>query len=332
MSNTEDPDDMAVSVPPSSEVPSRPDLYYRSMISEANSSANTPLVGKIDYRTEHLRQNGIRFLDGLDSAPDDIKKLIDEMHEDRASPGPSAKTVQQDEQLHYVRKARPSEAVVEDYFLNRFFPNYEWSHSLWRVAREPMAQGHVPNNKDCPVNVSNPKPGLLYGYKKDRAFPQHQDLVERIGEEMRANDSDLAYPFLVIEFEAEGTLWAAENQCIGGSATCVNIAENLNRRLEQCRSVIVDPINSAVFGVAIRCTQAELFVSWMRNDGVYVMAEIGHFYLTHPERYIRFYKLIHNIIDWGKGKRLEGIRKALDSLQAESRRRPAKRVKSTRAG
>ncbi|EJT79335.1 hypothetical protein GGTG_04420 [Gaeumannomyces tritici R3-111a-1] len=45
----------------------------------------------------------------------------------------------------------------------------------------------------------------------------------------------LAFPFLAIEFKCTGpsgsNLWVAENQCLGASASCVNIAERLSRQL-----------------------------------------------------------------------------------------------------
>ena len=50
---------------------------------------------------------------------------------------------------------------------------------------------------------------------------------------MVANTQGLVYPFFVIEFKADGpggsgSMWVATNQCLGGSASCVKIAERLN--------------------------------------------------------------------------------------------------------
>ena len=44
------------------------------------------------------------------------------------------------------------------------------------------------------------------------------------------------------------------------------------------------------------------------------MQKVKSFLLQEPEQYVEFRKHIRNIIDWGKDKRLEEIRKSLDSL------------------
>ena len=73
---------------------------------------------------------------------------------------------------------------------------------------------------------------------------------------MVANSQGLVYPFLAVEFKADGpsgsgSMWVATNQCLGGSASCVNIAEGLNRQLRQCKSDKVQPIGSTAFSIAM---------------------------------------------------------------------------------
>jgi hypothetical protein len=53
----------------------------------------------------------------------------------------------------------------------------------------------------------------------------------------------------------------ATNQCLGGSASYVNIAERLNRRLKQCKSDEVRPIDSAALSIAMNGTEARLYIS-----------------------------------------------------------------------
>ena len=81
--------------------------------------------------------------------------------------------------------------------------------------------------------VSKPVPDLLYGYKYDRAFAQQQTQLLAMGDEMGANSLGLIFPFFLVEFKGDcaantGSLWVATNQCLGGSASCVKIAERLN--------------------------------------------------------------------------------------------------------
>ena len=83
---------------------------------------------------------------------------------------------------------------------------------------------------------------------------------------MVANTQDLIYPFFVIEFKADGlrgfgSIWVATNQCLGGSTSCVNITERLNRQLRQYKNKEVRPIDSTVFSITINGTEARLYVS-----------------------------------------------------------------------
>lgn len=84
------------------------------------------------------------------------------------------------------------------------------------------------------LKVSVPYPNMLYGYNRLEAFAQQQQTQLRfMGNEIIVNTQNLVYPFFVIEFKADGpggsgSLWVATNQCLGGSASCVNIAERLN--------------------------------------------------------------------------------------------------------
>ncbi|WAO86968.1 Hypothetical protein NCS54_00426000 [Fusarium falciforme] len=314
MKNTGDPNDLAFSMPSSTWNPSRT-LGDRSSIT--GTDLTTKKVEHPDYLKVHLAGNGIHF--SL-SIPDRIDGLVKTMGQARHSPGPSEDQVLGDEDLEILKTAR-LEVLVEEYFLDYVFPKFRSPNPLERIPRAEMYKDHVPNREDYKHDVCLPKPDALFGYRKDNAFLQQEDLVGTISGEMTANSQGLRYPFLVVEFKGDGGHWVgARNQCMGGSATCVKIAENLNRRLKQCTSAAtVDPIDSAVFSIAIRCTEARLFVSWSQDDQNYFMAEIDSFLLHRPKDYIEFYKYVHNIVDWGRGERLKRIRESLDLLQEEKR-------------
>ena len=129
------------------------------------------------------------------------------------------------------------------------------------------------------------------------------------------------YPFFVIEFKGNGgDLWVAINQCLGGSASCVNIAERLNRQLKACKSSKVKPIDSTAFSIAMNGTEARLYVSWKHSDLDYYMQKVDSFLLQKPQDYIEFRKYVRNILDWGKDNRLKEIRESLDTLLEESRK------------
>ncbi|KAK3371884.1 hypothetical protein B0H63DRAFT_281890 [Podospora didyma] len=142
---------------------------------------------------------------------------------------------------------------------------------------------------------------MIYGYN-DEGFPQQRAQLISMGTEMEANNEGLLYPFFVIEFKGDGpsgsgSLWVATNQCLGGSTSCINIAERLNHQPRKCESENIKPINSAAFSVAMSGTEARLYISWRHNELDYYMANIENFLLQRPEHYIEFRKYVLNIID-----------------------------------
>jgi hypothetical protein len=93
----------------------------------------------------------------------------------------------------------------------------------------------------------------------------------------------LIYPFFVIEFKGDGPLWVATNQCLGGSASCVNVAERLNCQLRHCKSDKIRPIDSAAFSIAMNGTEARLYISWKHNELDYYIQKIDSFLLQKPK-------------------------------------------------
>jgi hypothetical protein len=153
-----------------------------------------------------------------------------------------------------------------------------------------------------------------------------------MGNEPFANNMGMVYPFFVIEIKADGlssknTLWAATNQCLGGSTSCINIVERLNHHLRNCMRVAIQPINSAAFSIAMSGTEARLYISWKDEEG-YKMASVDNFLLHDPEQYLKFRNYVLNTIDWGRDKRLSEIRDCLDNLLEENRLRTSEAVKA----
>ncbi|KAJ4230986.1 hypothetical protein NW759_002968 [Fusarium solani] len=291
------------------------------------SSSKRSLVEEPTYRDYNLVRNNIYYDHSYDPTPTPITELLDRMRQGRDSPGPSADEIQRDARLEDLSRGA-SEARVENYFLVHVFPDPEPFDHVTRTGKRKMAQGHVPST-DSEHRVSIPIPDVLYGYTMQNAFPQQ---LRTLKKGIEANNDGLLYPFLLVEFKGEsGSLWVATNQCLGGSATCVNITEELNVELRQCTSVPTQPIDSAAFSIAIRNTEARLYVSWKQDEREYHMADVGSYLLHDPEQSVKFRKIVHNILDWGRGKRLEGIRKSLDCLkeEKESQEKSSAEAKST---
>lgn len=154
-----------------------------------------------------------------------------------------------------------------------------------------------------------------------------------MGTEIVANSQDLIYPFFSIEFKGDGpsgdgSLWVATNQCLGGSASCVNIADRLNHQLRECNNEEVKSIDSVAFSIAMNGTEARLYISWKHDEVNYYMRSVKSFLLQEPEHYVTFRKYVRNIIDWGQGERLKQIRDSLDILLEKARNTASQQAKS----
>jgi hypothetical protein len=283
------------------------------------------------YRDMNLAANNIYMRSSREQFPEHIVDLIDYVRQDRDSPGPSPDKVWQDRALEELGMGS-AEPDVEKYFQTRIFPDCDPGDILKRSDRQPMAKHTVPST-GSKLKVSNPVPDMLYGYNRQNAFPHQQAQLISMGTEMVANNQGLLYPFFAIEFKGDGpsgsgSLWVATNQCLGGSASCVNIAERLNHQLRHCKSNKVERVSSAAFSLAMSGTEARLYISWRQNELDTYMANVDSFLLQKPKDYREFRKHVLNIVGWGKDKRLNEIRDSLDTLLEESRKRASEAAKS----
>ncbi|KAK3682815.1 hypothetical protein B0T22DRAFT_294968 [Podospora appendiculata] len=323
-------------------VPSLPaSIASRSAPVDADLGASTPseisrrssaksLVEDPFYRVLNLSTNGIHLRDINEEYPDQIADLVRDVGKERSSPGPSPDEVRNDAALHKL-ETNGGEPDVEEYFRNHVYPYSEPTGALQRSDRQPISKHAVPAT-GSKFRVSNPIPDMLYGYSRN-AFSQQNAQLASMGVEPVANNQGLIYPFFIVEFKGDGpagagSLWVATNQCLGGSASCVNVTERLNRQLRHGKNDMVRPINSAVFSVAMTGTEARLYISWKHNDLEYHTRKVRGFLLQDPDHYIEFRKHVSNILDWGKDKRLDDIRQALDHLQKESKKTTSQAAKA----
>ncbi|TVY85513.1 hypothetical protein LSUE1_G004890 [Lachnellula suecica] len=293
-----------------------------SEVSSVSTGGRKSLVDDPFYRDNNLAENNIFIRDFFEELPEGIAILVD-----RIRKGRDASVIRQDERLHDLEMGA-AEAAVENYFKATVFPDPGPSDCLKRIDKIPMAKNAAPN-VGSKLKVSNPMPDMLYGYNRQGAFSEHQVQLRFMGNEMTANSQGLLCPFFVIEFKADGpggsgSMWVATNQCLGGSASCVNIVERLNLQLRQCNK---RPLNSAAFSIAMNGTEARLYVSWKHEELKYYARKVDSFLLQRPKDYVEFNHHVLNIIDWGKDERLKDIQRALDSLQ-ENRRVLSEQAKS----
>ncbi|KAI0100092.1 hypothetical protein GGR51DRAFT_533798 [Nemania sp. FL0031] len=298
--------------------------------STSTRSSEKSLVEHPLYRSLHLATNNIYLRPLAAKLPDHITALVDDMGNGRDSPEPTLDEVLRDPDFIDLELEGAGESAVESYFVSRMFPRPSGSEPLRQSNRQQIAERTVPCT-NSQYRVSTPVPDILYGYKPSIEFPRRQSLLPP--NEGRANDAGLLYPFLLIELKGDGpsgcgSLWVATNQCLGGSVSCVNIAEGLNERLESLHGNNARSINSAIFSVAMNGTEARLYVSWKHDKPDFYMRAVDSFSLASPKGYLLFRRYIRNIIDWGKDKRLREIQESVDSLMEGQRDKSPSVVKS----
>lgn len=292
------------------------------------SGRKTALVETHGYRDFNLAQNGIYMRSSRENPPEHIATLIKHTRKVRQSPGPSTDEVWQDTALEALGDGA-TEAQVEKYFSTRVFPDYDPTDVLVRAERQSMFKHVTPTQRSTHHEISTPAPDLLYGYRNRVAFPQQQLQLSSMESQLWANSQCLIYPFFAIEFKGDGgSMQGAANQCLGGSASCVNLLERLNRKLLNCQSDTVRPIDSTTFSIAMDGTQAHLYITWKHNEQDFYMQEYESFLLQKPEQFLEFRKHVRNIIDWGKDTRLKKIQGSLDALLEESRKKASQAAKS----
>jgi hypothetical protein len=251
---------------------SRTESIAPSDITGASSSGRTSgrsLVKDSMYRDMNLTANHVYMRHPCDPLPESVTSLVNFVRQDRESPGPSLEDISQDRDLCDLSMGT-AEPEVEKYFHAHFFPDPKSSDILKRSDRQSMAKHTVPS-MGSKLKVSTPVPDVIYGYNRQNAFPQQQAQMISMGTDMVANNQGLLYLFFAVEFKVNspsvsGSMWVATNQRLGCSASCVNIAERLNRQLGQCKSDTIHSIDSSAFSIAMDGTEARLYVSWNHDE------------------------------------------------------------------
>jgi hypothetical protein len=289
-------------------------------------AGKNPVEGPL-YRATNLSANGISLRYLCDSLPRHVARLVEHIRLNRGSPEPFIDEFEQEMELRSLSMGAAAPQVA-NYFCGRLFPNPESTGILNRSDRQPVTKHAVPDT-GSDFKVSTPIPDMLYGYNRQAAFlPHHHDQLSEMGLEMAANTTDLICPFLVVNFYGDGpfgsgSMWATTNECLGGSASCLNLAERLNDRLRECEVGETGVIDNFAFSIAMNGLVAQLYVSWKADEPRYCTANIKSFLLQDPEHYRELRKMVLNILDWGREYRLEEIHSSLEGLLESSDKREA---------
>ncbi|KAJ4120109.1 hypothetical protein NW768_010392 [Fusarium equiseti] len=266
-------------------------------------------VEQAQYEDVNLATNNIIYRDRRDNFPTYISTLIKKITSDRSSPGLSIEDVDADDTLAGLERGA-GEPEVEQYIQNNLVTLPSRNDILKRSVKIPMARRMIPNTGTA-FRVSGPVPDVLLGYNVGGAFTPSQRRKLTLMDLASANNDGLCLPFFIVEFKGDGP---SSN---GGTATCVNIVETLNKELLKTGVEEIIPIETSCFSVSMNGTEARLFVSWKEEQGFKVQ-KFRSFALQEADQFLQFRKCVLNIMDWGRNERLQSIRSALDLLDEDS--------------
>ncbi|KAH6973721.1 hypothetical protein BKA56DRAFT_676385 [Ilyonectria sp. MPI-CAGE-AT-0026] len=315
------------------------------MENELSSSGGSSLE-YLNGQWESLYPDNIKIRDIDEKFPDDIANLIDQMHQDRNSPGPvldnsnhspqpdnelceqlpetihdlavqisqgqDALGRQLDDAVHYDDSDFRAGDYINDYLLP----------SLGLVGHVDLTPRVPTPEKSALISASGKVPAripdLLCGYKFEPELSQQRTPVLSTGIELLANHMLLHCPFLVIRFMDEvcSEIECTHSQdvagkCASDSTVCIELTERLNRGNQEDHSPL---INRVAFSIAMSATRAKISITW-KHDDEYSVCTIGTFLLYNPQQYHDFCKYSRNIVDWGMGERLKEIQESVGFLQ-----------------
>lgn len=195
----------------------------------------------------------------------------------------------------------------------------------------------VPDDDESPFKIIPPKCDLLYGYTATIGNPfTHRQLVAQMPEypdhpdcppfATATPDGDLRFPFLIVQFKAatasargaRGDLWVAANECAVLAASCLAAIKALNQSHGRYRRTEVKDVEEIVYAITVDNNIARLYVAWVHDNGPWPdsmnLALIADFLLGQPGDFEAFQKAVRNILEWGKGYRLDHIRVMLNAI------------------
>lgn len=307
---------------------SQTDSTTQSTSQGFRTSGGKSLVKQANYR-KNLQLNGISWVDNDQEAPEAVASLIKTIEGRRESPGPDPNDIRHDRALEALERGT-NEAGVEQYFRANIFFNPEPASVLKCSVRMPMDKNAVPQRMP-EYPLGRPKPDLLYGYKEEAFSKDQLVALDGISSHQSPNAASLQFPFLVIEFEGDAPrisshLWASTNKILGGSATCVNIADQLSEQLRACGGAKL--FDNVVFSIVMSGTEARIFISWKHDELQYYTKKLQTFMLQKPGDFVAFRSYVRNILDWGRDQRFNEIQELLEVLLEEDRKAASQQAKT----
>ncbi|KAI1646291.1 uncharacterized protein F4817DRAFT_150558 [Daldinia loculata] len=166
------------------------------------------------------------------------------------------------------------------------------------------------HNYLVPRGVITPQPSFTFGYHICHMDMSPVNSVESsLGTDLDV-DSEVYFPYMIVEVSFSANTHGFENRCLSAAATCLRLSSKVLQGNLAIFTVVVLPVGLA-----------EFFVMWKDGDK-YIMKGFRSFALYEPDQHIACQMLWSNIRKWAMGERLENIKRDLQKVYDERRKRP----------
>ena len=278
---------------------------------------------------EYRNANELTFLIKFWAAIVDLERQVPAPHILQTSSEEPMTDVQKEAARKWISQAWLKDHLRESYSTN-FRPN-----STPPIS--PTDDKVLDDLLKCVPRVKNPVPDLAYGIKEDAFSPRHKGILDALGCDL---SSELYHVFFLVEAKSmNNPLGEAENRCCrGGAAMTYN-----KRKLDAAALLPADgsqqltpagsnaqsstttlgiypkaDMDSFTFSLAVDPDHANLFVHWAEETApqttIWHMNRVEGYDLRLPNDYRRLHHDVDNILDWGVGERLQGIRRQLEQI------------------
>ncbi|VUC20210.1 unnamed protein product [Clonostachys rosea] len=277
-------------------------------------------VEQRNYRST-LRSNGMLLFPPGKKVPDDIQSAMESI---------DLCPIEQSEICAKMALHGSNESDVSQFFEQHIFRLSTRSESICRNGTG-MITFDIPSTNPVEVSrVSKPTPDLLLGYNSESFTPEQET-------ELIVWDQNVAkFCFLSVDYKGDGQIsagrmWVATNQCLGATATCVNIIRRLREAVLRRRggADLANKLDQHVFGLTSNGSHAELFVTFAEESKVIFMKLVRGFLLSDAAHFEDLKRCVASIFNWAD-ERQGHIKAAIDFIRAANKRDAAEDYPSSK--
>ena len=275
---------------------------------------------QLQARSEDPREDDWEKLPDADTRDPQLQQHDQDVEKERCASGP------QDIQM----STEESQLIVEDYADSGLTLKVNREFRKDFLPQQPRKPDTVLVDAMAKANgMKHAKPDRVFGIQIHH-YPVPNDVKVSILTEILLEVVPLLHwPFFIIEGKSHsGSIAEATNQACRGGASIINASKLLLQQIGEPAITGSAPDTATfVFSATISPVIMEIWVHWAEHQEKQIIIYHMHKLRTHAigddHNAGKLRKVIHNILDWGCGKRFEEMKKIYDKVFDYERKRVA---------